>query len=125
LFPYILQRRGSDQLHREIKEVIDLNAGLTSEQKALVEFMRDGPRSTGQAGHWIVFAKLVSERDHHDIDQDIKMFFLVAGCALDAFIASWETKRYYDTSRPWTLAHHYFKGEGIRGGVARTKVRFP
>jgi hypothetical protein len=108
-------RIGSDQLLREIKEVIDLNAGLTSGQKALVEFMRDGPRSTGQAGHWIVFAKLVSERDHHDIDQDTKMFFLVASCALDAFIASWETKRYYDTSRPWTLAHHYFKGEGIRG----------
>ena len=108
-------RIGSDQLLKETKEVMDLNAGLTAEQKALVEFMRDGPRSTGQAGHWLVFAKLVSERDYQDVDQDTKMFFLVASCALDAFIASWETKRYYDSSRPWTLAHHYFKGKDIRG----------
>ena len=108
-------RIGSDQLLREAREVIDLNAGLTSEQKALVEFMRDGPRSTGQAGHWLAFTKLVSERDHYDVDQDTKMYFLVASCALDAFIASWETKRYYDTSRPWTLAHYYFKGQDIRG----------
>jgi hypothetical protein len=108
-------RTGSDQLQRETKEVVDLNAGLTPEEKALVEFMRDGPRSTGQAGHWLVFAKLVSERDHYNIDQDTKMYFLVACCALDAFIASWETKRYYDSSRPWTLAHHYFKGQDIRG----------
>jgi hypothetical protein len=108
-------RIGSDQLLRDVKEVIDLNANLTAEQKALVEFMRDGPRSPGQAGHWLVFAKLVSERNHYDVDQDTKMFFLVACCALDAFIASWETKRYYDTSRPWTLVHHYFKGQDIRG----------
>jgi hypothetical protein len=108
-------RVGSDQLFKEAKEAVDLNSGLNAEEKALVEFMRDGPRSTGQAGHWLVFAKLVSERDRYDVDQDTKMFFLVANCALDAFIASWETKRYYDTSRPWTLAHYYFKGKEVRG----------
>ncbi len=32
------------------------NATLTTEQKATVEFMRDGPRSTGQSGHWLRFA---------------------------------------------------------------------
>jgi hypothetical protein len=108
-------RVGSDQLFREAKEIVDLNASLSAEEKALVEFMRDGPRSTGQAGHWLYFTKLVSERDHYDIDQDTKMYFLTASCALDAFIASWETKRYYDTSRPWTLAHYYFKGQDVRG----------
>ena len=91
------------------------NSILNVGAKGIVEFMRDGPRSTGQAGHWLYFAKLVSERDHYDIDQDTKMYFLVACCALDVFIASWETKRYYDTSRPWTLAHYYFKGKDIRG----------
>lgn len=34
---------------------------------------------------------------------------------MDAFIACWETKRYYDSSRPWTLVRHYHKGEKIRG----------
>ena len=33
---------GSPQLAREVREVVELQAGLTDEQKALVEFMRDG-----------------------------------------------------------------------------------
>ena len=41
------------------------NNSLTNEQKAIVEFMRDGPRSTGQSGHWLRFAQDVSRRDKH------------------------------------------------------------
>ncbi|MBK7696282.1 MAG: hypothetical protein IPI30_18770 [Saprospiraceae bacterium] len=51
---------GSDQLAREVQEVIDFNSNLTPERKAIIEFMRDGPRSTGQAGHWLQFAQMVS-----------------------------------------------------------------
>ena len=40
--------------------------------------MRDGPRSTGQSGHWLRFAQDVSRRDQHDLDQDVKLFFAVA-----------------------------------------------
>src|SRR6478609_1544895 len=43
---------GSKQLEAEVKEVVDLQANLTDEQRALVEFMRDGPKSVQQAGHW-------------------------------------------------------------------------
>ena len=35
--------------------------------------------------------------------------------AFDAFIASWESKRYYDSSRPWHLVRHYYKGQMLRG----------
>jgi len=38
---------GSAQLRREVEEVIGFNGGLSLEQKSVVEFMRDGPRSTG------------------------------------------------------------------------------
>lgn len=34
---------GSDQLADEVREVIELQANLTDENRALVEFMRDGP----------------------------------------------------------------------------------
>ena len=27
----------------------------------------------------------------------------------------WETKRFYDSSRPWTLVRHYYKGQMIKG----------
>ena len=106
---------GSDQLKEEVDECIHFNATLTPEQKAIVEFMRDGPRSTGQSGHWLKFAQVVSTRDRNDLDTDVKLFFTVGNCALDTFIASWESKRYYDSSRPWTLVRHYYKGQTIKG----------
>jgi hypothetical protein len=42
---------GSEQLLAETEQVAEMNAELTAAQKALVEFMRDGPASTGQSGH--------------------------------------------------------------------------
>ncbi len=77
--------------------------------------MRDGPRSTGQSGHWLKFAQVVSTRDKNDLDRDVKLFFTVGNCALDTFIAAWDSKRYYDSSRPWTLVRHFYKGETIKG----------
>lgn len=106
---------GDPKLDRELKQVVDFNASLTLEQKATVEFMRDGPRSTGQSGHWLRFAQDVSRRDGFGIDQDVKLFFSVANVAFDAFIACWDAKRFYDSSRPWTLVRHLYKGQKLMG----------
>ncbi|MCB9284658.1 MAG: vanadium-dependent haloperoxidase [Lewinellaceae bacterium] len=105
---------GSEQLEREVKEVIELQANLTPEQKALVEFMRDGPRSVQQAGHWLIFAQQVSVRDNHTLDQDVKMYFLVTAAAMDAFIASWDSKMFYDFARPYALVHDYYQDQVIK-----------
>lgn len=102
-------------LRQQVATVLAYNSSLTPEQKAIVEFMRDGPRSTGQSGHWLRFAQDVSRRDRHDLDRDVKLYFAVAVAAFDAFLACWETKRHYDTSRPWTLVRHYYKGQRVRG----------
>jgi hypothetical protein len=80
--------------------------------------MRDGPRSTGQSGHWMQFAQDVSRRDKLGLDQDVKLFFVTANTALDAFIASWETKRFYDSARPYALVRvvqQLFAGQSIKG----------
>jgi hypothetical protein len=104
-----------ERLRRETDEVLAYNRGLTPTQKAIVEFMRDGPRSTGQSGHWLRFAQDVSRRDKHTLDEDVKLFFAIANVAFDAFIACWDAKRHYDSSRPWTLVRHYYKGQRVRG----------
>ncbi len=108
-------KMGSEQLKKEVDEVIMYNGSLTLEQKAVVEFMRDGPRSTGQSGHWLRFAQAVSLRDKYDVDKDVKLFFAVGVTAFDAFIAAWESKRVYDSSRPWTLIRYYYKDKMVRG----------
>jgi len=105
---------GSKQLENEVKEVIDMQANLTDEQKALVEFMRDGPQSVQQAGHWLKFAQDVSRRDLHTLDQDVKLYFYNQVVAMDAFIASWDSKMYYDYARPYALVHQYYEDQIIK-----------
>ncbi|TDS14123.1 PAP2 superfamily protein [Maribacter caenipelagi] len=105
---------GSEQLKKEVKEVVDLQANLSDEDKALVEFMRDGPQSVQQAGHWLKFAQDVSRRDNHNLDQDVKMYFLTEITAMDAFIASWDSKMFYDYARPYALVHEYYKDKTIK-----------
>lgn len=112
---------GTEQLKREVDECIRYNGNLTPEEKSVVEFMRDGPRSTGQSGHWLRFAADVSRRDRHTLDQDVKLFFAIANVVFDAFISCWETKRFYDSSRPWTLVRHLYKGQKITGYLGPCK----
>lgn len=106
---------GSDQLAAEVEEVVALQANLTDYQKALVEFMRDGPRSVQQAGHWLIFAQQVSVRDNHVLDEDVKMYFVLGAAAMDAFIAAWDAKMYYDFARPYALIHNYYGDKMITG----------
>ena len=104
---------GSEQLQKEVEEVVELQANITDEQRALVEFMRDGPQSVQQAGHWLKFAQDVSRRDNHTLDEDVKMYFYNQMVAMDAFIASWDSKMFYDFARPYALVHNYFKDKTI------------
>lgn len=106
---------GTEQLAREVKEVVDVHSKLTDEEKALVEFMRDGPKSVQQAGHWLLFAQKVSVRDLHTLDQDVKMYFLNQITAMDAFIAAWDSKMHYDYARPYALVHELYEGKEIYG----------
>lgn len=118
---------GSEQLEREVTEVIELQANLTDEQKALVEFMRDGPQSVQQAGHWLKFAQDVSRRDQHTLDQDVKMYFFNQVTAMDAFIASWDAKMFYDYARPYALVHEYYQDRLITawGGEGKGLIEMP
>jgi hypothetical protein len=112
---------GSPQLINEIKEVVQMQANLTNEQKALIEFMRDGPKSVQQAGHWLIFAQDVSIRDNHTLDEDVKMYFAVEAAAMDAFIAAWDTKMFYDFARPYTLVHNYYGEQVIKAWAGAGK----
>jgi len=116
---------GSEQLKKEVQEVIELQANLTDKQKALVEFMRDGPQSVQQAGHWLKFAQDVSRRDNHTLDEDVKMYFFNQVVAMDAFIASWDSKMYYDYARPYALVHEYYEDQIIKawGGEGKGMVK--
>ncbi len=111
----------SDTLLNETREVVQLHANLSDADKALVEFMRDGPSSVQQAGHWLIFARHLSQRDQHSIDDDVKMQLLVTVTAHDAFIACWDAKMHYDFARPQALVHHFFANDSLTGWMGEGK----
>ena len=112
-------------LMQDVEQVIKVNAFMSLETKAIVEIMRDGPMSTSQSGQWFRTANDISIRDNYSLEQDIKMYFSLGAVGLDAFIASWESKLFYNSSRPWTLVHHLYREKEIYGwgGAGRGTVK--
>lgn len=82
-------KSGSPEFQDQAEELIALSADLTDRQKMTAEYWSDGPYTEQPPGHWARFAQFVSERDHHTLDNDVKMFFALTNAMLDASIAAW------------------------------------
>jgi hypothetical protein len=115
---------GSAEYQQQAEELIALSAGLTDRQKMISEYWADGPYSEQPPGHWLRFAQFVSVRDHHTLDDDVKMFFALTNAMLDAGIAAWDAKRAYDSVRPITAISFLYRGKKIRawGGPGKGTV---
>jgi len=115
---------GSEEYRAQAEELIKLSAGLTDEQKMMAEYWSDGPGSESAPVRWNRFAQSVSARDHHSLDDDVKMFFALNNALLDAGIAAWDMKREFDSVRPVTAIAMLFHGTKIRawGGPGKGTV---
>jgi hypothetical protein len=82
--------------------IVELRQNLGEEQKAIAAYWADGPGTALPPGHWYLLAQHVSERDRHDDDQDVRLFFALANALSDAAIARWDPQRAYDAARPLT-----------------------
>ena len=123
----------SGEYRRQAQELINLQAGLDDRQKVIAELWADGPTSSFPPGHWHEIAQWVSRRDGHTLDDDVKMFFLVANAVMDAGIAAWTTKLEYDYVRPITAVRYLkqgkkivaWRGPGLGVGVMRGELWTP
>ncbi len=115
---------GSREYQEQAEELVALSAGLTDREKAMAEYWSDGPGTEQPPGHWIRIAEFVSERDHHTLDDDVKMFFALSNAMFDSGIAAWDMKRNYDSIRPITAIPRLFQGKKIRawGGPGKSTV---
>ena len=105
---------GSSEYLAQAQELVDLSANLTDEQKMIAEYWANGPHSELPPGHWDLFAQYVSARDHHSLDDDVKMFFALTNAIFDAGIAAWDAKRVFDSVRPVTAIPFLFHGQQIQ-----------
>jgi hypothetical protein len=97
----------------QARYVIDVQKNLTTEQKVIAEYWADGPKSWLPPGHWCEIGMQVSTQRHHGLADDAKMFFALSHAILDASIATWEAKVYYDYCRPVTAIRWLFDGIAI------------
>ena len=98
----------------QAQQLLELSADLTDKQKMIAEYWADGPSSETPPGHWCLFGQFISARDHHSLDDDTKMFFVLANAMLDASIAAWDAKRAYDSVRPITAIRFLFNDQPIK-----------
>jgi PAP2 superfamily len=115
---------GSSDYQAQAEDLVAVSASLTDRQKMIAEYWRDGPGSEQPPGHWAIFAQSVSRRDHHSLDDDVKMLFALSNALFDAGIAAWDMKRAYDSVRPITAIPMLFGGKMIRawGGPGKGAV---
>jgi hypothetical protein len=115
------------QYMKDVEAMIKYSRDLDTGKKLIVEYWADGPSSELPPGHWGLFAQFVSQRDHHTIDEDVKMFFAMHNASFDAGIVAWHTKRRFNGVRPITAVRHEKKGKIIRawGGPGRPIENIP
>ena len=100
--------------HKQALEVLHLSARLGDREKVIAGYWADGPRTETPPGHWYLFAQFVSRRDGHTLEQDVKLFFALSNALMDASIAAWDAKRFYDSVRPVTAIRFLFAGQPVR-----------
>jgi hypothetical protein len=123
--PRILQRfYPFDSIRTEVDRILAYSRGLDDRQKVIAEYWADGPNSELPPGHWCLMAAWVSNRDHHTIGDDAKMFFALGNAVMDAGIAAWDSKRFFDSIRPISAVHYYKAGQMVQawGGPGKGVV---
>ena len=85
---------------QQAKDLVTVSANLTDEQKLIAEFWEDGGGTSFPPGTWMTFGQYVSARDNHSLDDDAKLFFALGNAVMDASVATWYAKTYYDYVRP-------------------------
>ncbi|MGC1614833.1 MAG: vanadium-dependent haloperoxidase [Candidatus Acidiferrum sp.] len=115
---------GSPEYEQQAEELIGISASLTDRQKMIGEYWSGEANGAETLDHWLSFAQFVSSRDHHTLDEDVKMYFALTNALLDASIAAWDAKRAYDSVRPVTSISLLFNGKKIRswGGPGRGTI---
>jgi membrane-associated phospholipid phosphatase len=103
------------------------SASLDDRKKVIAEYWSDGPGTETPPGHWNLLAQFVSRRDHHDLDADVKMFFVLGNALLDVSVAVWDCKAEFDSVRPVSAVRFLYAGQLIEawGGPGRGRQMIP
>jgi hypothetical protein len=109
LRPGAPERYPSDGYRTQADDLLAFSAGLTDLQKVIAEYWATPPAPM----IWAQFAQFISQRDGHDLDDDVKLYFALTNAFADALIGVWDAKRTYDSERPITAIHFLYTGTPV------------
>jgi hypothetical protein len=103
---------GSKRYLDDLKEVIDVNKALSAEQLKVARYWVDGHGSVTPPGRWNRIAIDAVMRRNVDEKDTLRLFAQMNIALADTFIAVWDTKYFYWTARPITVAKTMY-GEAL------------
>jgi hypothetical protein len=86
----------------QAKDLVDLTNNLSEREKVIAEYWELSQGRGTNFFLWNQFAQFVAERDHYQLDDEVKLFFALDNAMFDSSIAAWDAKRYWDSERPVT-----------------------
>ncbi|MCX2680331.1 vanadium-dependent haloperoxidase [Galbibacter sp. EGI 63066] len=117
---------GDRDFVKQAEVILNYSKNLTDEQKIIAELWAGMHEDkfedaiNDKDGSWGVppaqccrQARYLSKKYGHKNAYDIKMFFVVANALLDAGIAAWDCKVYYDYVRPVSAIRNIYRGKTI------------
>ena len=98
--------------HQAAREVLDIAATLTAEQKLIARFWADEPMlSPTPPGHWIAILLDIAERDALSAARLVEALARLGVAQHDAFIACWQAKYAFNLLRPVTYIQRHIDPE--------------
>lgn len=88
------------QYEREMKDVAEITAGLTNDQKMIAEYWAGGPGSVTPPGMWMVFMDVVVRSNGLTQTQEIRNYTILASGLFQSGICAWRLKRDHLQARP-------------------------
>src|SRR5690348_2919767 len=83
---------GSEDYQEQAEQILQYSADLNDRTKMIAEYWAGGSFADSAPVQWSLFGQFITQRDHHDLDRDVKLFFILTNAAFDASIATWDVK---------------------------------
>ncbi|MFM9907934.1 MAG: DUF6851 domain-containing protein, partial [Chitinophagaceae bacterium] len=117
-------KKNTPEFFGQAAEVLHISECLTDKQKAIAEYWADGPGTFTPPGHWFEIAQFIAAKKEYGNSDCIRMYFLLGNAVLDAAIACWECKHFYDYVRPVTAIRELNRGKKIHawGGPGKGTI---
>lgn len=114
-------RKEDVEFSSQAREVLEISAALTEEQKAIASYWADGLGTFSLPGHWCEIAQFIAEREQYRNTAGLKLFFALGNALFDAAIACWEAKHFYNSVRPVTAIRTLYQGLDIQAWAGQGK----